>query len=151
MRYTIIIEINVPIKTCYAILDNHKNMKHWQAGLQSYEHLSGDPGTVGAKMKLNYLIGKRIMSLTETITHVEKDKAYHFNFDAKGMHNIQENYFEALDENTTQWTSKNEFAATNFAMRIMTLLMPKAFKKQSHKYLNDFKNFAENGTSLINY
>jgi hypothetical protein len=33
-------------------------------------------------------------------------------------------------------------------MKAMGFLMPNAFKKQSMKYLTDFKNFAENGTSV---
>lgn len=148
MKYTVQVTINTPVEECFKLLDDHENMKHWQEGLVSYEHISGDPGKVNAKMKLNYKFGKRKMSLIETITFKEKNKAFHFNFDAKGMHNIQQNFFEAIDNNTTQWTSVNEFVPTNFAMRMMALLMPKAFKKQSEKYLTDFKNFAENGTSL---
>ncbi|WP_397362315.1 SRPBCC family protein [Olleya sp. R77988] len=149
MKYIIQITINKPLTECFNLLDDHSNMKHWQAGLDSYEHISGDPGMIGAKMKLNYTFGKRKMTLTETITHRDNNKAFHFNFDSKGMHNIQENYFEAIDANTTQWTSKNQFAPTNFAMRMMLMLMPKEFKKQSKRYLIDFKNFAENGTSLL--
>ncbi|WGD34086.1 SRPBCC family protein [Olleya sp. YS] len=148
MKYTVQVTINKSLHECFKLLDDHENMKHWQEGLVSYEHISGDPGTVNAKMKLNYNFGNRKMTLVETITFKEKNKAYHFNFDTKGMHNIQQNFFEAIDDNTTQWTSINEFAPTNFTMRMMALLMPKAFKKQSKKYLTDFKNFAENGTSL---
>jgi hypothetical protein len=33
-------------------------------------------------------------------------------------------------------------------MKLIGWLMPGAFKKQSQKYLNDFKDFAENGTSV---
>ena len=57
-------------------------------------------------------------------------------------------FFEEIDNNKTKWTSKNEFIPTNFMLRMMTLLMPGAFKKQTKKYLNDFKNFAENGISV---
>ncbi len=148
MKYTTQITINKPLADCFRTLDNHENKKHWQAGLVSYEHISGDPGTVNAKMKLNYNFGKRKMSLIETITHKEKNKAYHFNFDSNGMHNIQQNFFEAVDKNTTKWTIKNEFAPTNFSMRFITMLMPKAFKKQTYKYLTNFKAFTESETSL---
>ncbi|MGB6267429.1 MAG: SRPBCC family protein, partial [Olleya sp.] len=122
MKYTVQVIINKPLQECFKLLDDHENMKHWQEGLVSYEHISGDPGTVNAKMKLNYLFGRRKMSLTETITYKEKNKAFHFNFNGKGMHNIQENYFEAINDNTTKWTSENEFAPTTFAMRMMALL-----------------------------
>ncbi len=34
-------------------------------------------------------------------------------------------------------------------MKAMGLLMPGVFKKQSMVYLTDFKNFAENGITLL--
>jgi hypothetical protein len=150
MKYTTIIIINVPIKEFIATLINPENMKHWQYGLINFEHIHGTPGDVGSKMKLQYKMSKRKMELIETITHSELPHAFHLNYDTKGMHNIQENFFEEIDANKTKWTSKNEFIPTNFILRMMTLLMPGAFKKQSKKYLEDFKKFAEKGISLVN-
>ncbi|QXP61764.1 SRPBCC family protein [Olleya sp. HaHaR_3_96] len=149
MKYTTKIIINKPVLDCFSLLEDHSNIKYWQEGLESYEHISGDLGEIGSKIKLNYVFGKRQMSLTETITGKEKGKVIHFNFDTSGMHNIQENYFEALDDNTTKWVSTNHFAPTKFKSHLMLTLMPKAFKKQSKKYLNDFKKFAENETLVI--
>ncbi|HLV69839.1 MAG TPA: hypothetical protein VKY34_03970, partial [Xanthomarina sp.] len=69
-------------------------------------------------------------------------------YDAKGMQNIQENYFEETLEGHTKWISISEFIPSSFMLRMMTLLMPKAFKKQSKQYMQDFKNFAEKGISV---
>ena len=44
--------------------------------------------------------------------------------------------------------SKCEFQPSGFMMKTMALLMPGAFKKQSKKYMIDFKNFVEKGTSV---
>lgn len=148
MKYTSEIIVNVPIKEFIEKLDNPENMKHWQRGLIDYDHISGTPNEIGSKMKLTYKMGKREMELVETITFQDLPHALHTTYDTKGMHNIQENFFEEIDANTTKWTSKNEFLATSFMLRMMTLLMPGAFKKQSKKYLQDFKNFAENGKSV---
>lgn len=148
MKYTSEILIKIPIKDFIDKLDNYDNLKHWQRGLDSIEHLSGDPGTTGAKMRLNYTFGKRKMTLTETIIHADFPRELHLSFDTKGMHNVQENFFESTPEDFTKWISKNEFVPTNFVMRMMTLIMPKAFKKESMKYLKDFKNFAEKGISV---
>lgn len=150
MKYTSTIIIEVPIDTFVTILDNPENMKHWQRGLNSFEHVSGNPGSIGAKMKLNYAFGRRTMTLIETITENNLPHTLHMHYDAKGMHNIQENYFHETDEGYTKWVSKNEFVATSFLMRMMTVFMPKAFKKQSMQYLTDFKNFAEKGISVQN-
>ena len=64
------------------------------------------------------------------------------------MHNVQENFFEETPDDKTKWISKCEFIPTNFMMKMMTTLMPGVFKKQSKKYMDDFKNFAENETSV---
>ena len=148
MKYTTEITVNVPLKEFIEKLDNPENMKHWQSGLVEYDHIYGTPGEVGSKMLLRYKMGKREMELTETITFNDLPHGIHATYDTKGMHNLQENFFEEIDINKTKWTSKNEFIPTNFMLRMMTLLMPGAFKKQTKKYLNDFKNFAENGISV---
>ncbi|AXO81662.1 SRPBCC family protein [Olleya aquimaris] len=147
MKYTTQIIINKSIEDCFALLKNHDNMKYWQDGLLSYEHLSGEPGMVGETIKINYAFGKRLMSVKETITKIEENCVLNFNFDTSNMHNIQENYFEIIDKNTTKWSSINQFVPTKFSSRLMMLLMPKAFKKQSKKYLIDFKAFAEKQTA----
>ena len=150
MKYSSEIIINLSREDFLKKLDNSDNMKHWQRGLLSYEHIAGDPGTVGGKMKLNYQMGKREMSLIETITYKNLPEEFHLNYDTKGMHNIQKNFFKETPEGYTKWISKSEFVPTNFMMRMMTLLMPSAFKKQSLKYMQDFKKFAENGISVNN-
>ncbi|MCB0463060.1 MAG: SRPBCC family protein [Flavobacteriaceae bacterium] len=150
MKYNVEITIDLPRDEVIKKMDSIENMKHWQRGLTSAEHISGTPGVIGAKMQLNYKFGKREMQLTETITKRELPREFHANYDTKGMHNIQQNFFEETPDGKTKWISKSEFIPTNFMMRIMVALMPGAFKKQSKKYMEDFKNFAENGTSVAN-
>jgi len=150
LRYTSEIIINKPITTCFTEIVNLDSMKHWQEGLISFAHISGTPRKIGSTIQLNYQFGKRRMELTESVTHRENNTAIHFNFDTKVMHNIQRNSFEAIDETTTKWTSKNEFFPRSFSSRIMLFLIPKAFKKQTQKYLTNFKNYVENGTSIAN-
>jgi hypothetical protein len=55
---------------------------------------------------------------------------------------------EVIDVNSTKWRSESEFQFSNFMMKAMGFLMPGAFKKQSLKYINNFKAFAKNGTSV---
>jgi len=148
MKYTIETIIDLPRAEVIKKLDNMDNIKHWQRGLTSAEHLSGTPGEVGAKMKLSYQFGKRKMELIETILKYDFPEEFHATYDANGMHNIQKNYFTETPEGKTKWVSESEFVPTNFMMRMMTLLMPKMFKKQSQKYFDDFKNFAEKDISV---
>ena len=148
MKYTSEITINLPRNEFVKKLDNPENMKHWQHGLTGYTHISGTPGEEGAKMELQYKMGKRDLVLIETIIKRNLPYELHTTYDAKGVHNIQKNYFNDVDETTTKWISEAEFQFSGFMMKVMGFLMPGVFKKQSMKYLQDFKAFAENGTSV---
>lgn len=148
MKYTVDVIIEVPREDVIKKMDNVDNMKHWQNGLVSAEHISGTPGEIGAKMKLSYTFGKRNMALIETITKNNFPEEFHATYKAKGMHSIQENFFENTPEGYTKWISRCEFEPSGFMMRMMLFLMPGAFKKQSKKYMIDFKNFAEKGISV---
>ncbi|WP_033955959.1 SRPBCC family protein [Psychroserpens jangbogonensis] len=150
MLYTTEIIVKVPLDAFIKKMDNIDNMKHWQRGLQSTEHISGNPGDLGSKIKLNYKYDKRDMEIIETITKSNFPHEFHATYSATGMNNIQKNYFSETADDFTKWTSVNHFIPLSFSMRVMLFLMPKAFKKQSNKYMQDFKNFAENGTSIAN-
>ncbi len=148
MKYTSEIIIDLPREEVIRKLDNPDNMKHWQRGLINYEVLSGTPGQEGARMKLQYKMGKRDLELIETIINNKFPSEFHATYDTKGVHNIQQNYFHDYEGNKTKWVSESEFQFASFGMKMMGWLMPGAFKKQSQKYLQDFKNFAEKGTSV---
>ncbi len=90
------------------------------------------------------------MELIETITHKKLPHEFHMTYDTKGMFNRQENYFEQTREGHTKWKCVAEFIPDNFMMKVMTTFMKGAFKKQTMKYMTDFKNFAEKGTSVAN-
>ena len=148
MKYTTEITVNVPRQVFIEKMDDPENMKHWQKGLVGYKFLSGSPGQEGSQMDLRYKMGKRDLVLIETIIKANFPYEFHATYDAKGVHNIQRNYFKELDEHNTQWISEAEFQFSGFMMKAMAFLMPGAFKKQSYAYLKDFKSFAENGTSV---
>lgn len=148
MKYSVELIVKLPLDVFIKKFNNPENMKHWQRGLISTEHISGNPGRYGSKMKLIYKLGKREMELIETVTHRKLPHEFHGTYDAKDIHSIQENYFEETVEGHTKWTSKSEIIPLGFTMRLMTIIMPGAFKKQSLQYMKDFKNFAEKGISV---
>ena len=148
MKYSTEIIIDLPREEVIRKLDNAENMKHWQHGLVNYKLLEGIPGKEGATMELEYQMGKRNMVLTETITKNQFPSEFHAKYDTKSVHNIQRNFFYEIAPNQTKWVSESEFKFAGFGMKLMGFLMPGAFKKQSLKYLKDFKNFAEHGTSV---
>lgn len=149
MKYATEIVVDVPREEFIKKMDDPDNMKHWQQGLIGYEQLSANPGQEGSRMSLSYEMGKRKMDLVETIIKKNLPEEMHMTYDTKGVHNIQKNYFREED-GSTRWISETEFQFSGLGMKLMGLLMPGAFKKQSLKYMQDFKAFAENGTSVLN-
>ncbi|WP_394975803.1 SRPBCC family protein [uncultured Croceitalea sp.] len=149
MRYTTEIIIDLPREEFIKKLDNPDNMKHWMRGLLNHEMLSGKPGQEGATMNMTFKRGKGEMTMVETIIKRNFPEEFHATYDTKGVHNIQRNFFKEED-GKTKWISESEFQFAGFGMKLIGLLMPGAFKKQSMKYAQDFKNFAEKGISVIN-
>ena len=150
MKYSSKIIIELPREKTISIFDNAENMKHWQRGLIHYKQLSGDFGAEGAKMQLDYKMGKRELTMIETIIKNDLPDLLITSYDTKGVYNIQTNRFEITSNGHTKWTSESEFRFNNLMMKIMGFLMPGAFKKQSLKYMKDFKAFAEDNKSVLN-
>lgn len=142
MKFTQHILINQPLEKVVALFDDPESMKHWQPGLQSFETISGEPGQPGSKARLKYKIGNREVEMIETIVKRDLPREYTFTFETKGVYNYNANRFETAGPGQTLYTSENEFRFSGF-MKLMGWLMPGAFKKQSMKYLELFRNFAE--------
>ena len=148
MRYTEEVTINKPRDEVLALFDNPDNMRHWQTGFISMTPMEGAPGQVGSTSKLHYKIGKREVEMVETITVRDLPEKFCGTYEAKGVWNALENRFEALDAGTTKWTSEVEFRFSSWMMKIMALVMPGAFRKQTRTFMEDFKAFAEQGISV---
>jgi len=142
MKYTVETEINLPIARVVELFDDPENLKHWQPGLISFEPISGTPGQPGAKSKLKYKMGKRDIEMIETITVRNLPDEFSGTYEAKGVFNIVKNYFRPVSENKTKYINESEFQFNGF-MKLIGFLMPGAFRKESEKYLLQFKEFAE--------
>ena len=85
MTYSCEIVIDRPVNEVISKLDSAQNLKHWQSGLVSTEHLSGTPGELGAKMRLKYRFGKREMEMVETILKRAFPDEFHASYTTKGI------------------------------------------------------------------
>ena len=142
MKFTVKIKINLARNKVIELFDSTENLKKWQPGLLRFEHLSGTPGEVGAKSRLQYKTGKREIEMVETITVKNLPDEFSGIYEAKGVWNEVKNFFYEVDENTTKWVSENEFRCSGF-MKIIAFFMPGSFKKETMKYLEYFKEFSE--------
>ena len=118
MKYTTEIEINLPIDRVIELFDDPDNLKEWQPGLQSFEHISGTPGQPGAKSRLLFQMGKREIEMIETITVRDLPDEFSGTYEAPGVFNIVKNKFIPLSENKTRYISEQEFQFKGF-MKLM--------------------------------
>jgi uncharacterized protein YndB with AHSA1/START domain len=141
MKYTTEITINLPRERVVSLMDDPANLKKWQPTLQTFEHIEGEPGTVGAKTKLVYNEKGRKMEMVETITSHNLPDELAMKFEASGVHNVSESHFyDAGDK--TKWIMENEFQFSGF-MVLIGLFMRGAFPKETRASMQRFKDFAE--------
>ncbi len=143
MEYTSEININLGVDKVIELFDNPDNMEKWQCELISFDHLSGELGKEGSKSKLKYKMGKREVEMIETITKNNLPDQFNCTYETKGAYNEISNKFMPINENSTKWVSHNIFELSGF-MKFIGFIMPGSFKKQSLKYMTQFKEFAEN-------
>lgn len=142
MKYTCEITINKPLDVVVKLFDNPANLREWMQGLQRFETISGIPGQPGAKTRLLFQSGKRSFEMLETITVRNLPVEFTGVYETGNVVNISKNSFIPVSESVTKYVSEQEFTLQGW-MKLMGLLMPGAFKKQSMKYLKSFKGFVE--------
>ena len=141
MKYRTEVTIDLPRDRVIALFDSGENMYKWQEGLLADEHLEGEPGQPGARMKLTYDNNGRKMEMVETITIRNLPDEFSAIYEADNVWNMNENFF--FDEgNHTRWVIDTEFRFQGF-MRLLAFFLPGMFKKQTLKTMRAFKEFAE--------
>ncbi len=143
MKYTDEIEINQPINKVVELFDNEDNLFKWMNGLQSIEHLEGNPGEKGSTTKMLFKEGKREIEMIETILENKLPEEFTATYEAKGVYNLAKISFVSLTDSKTKYLTEQEFQLKGF-IKLIGWLMPGVFKKQTNKYLKMFKEFAEN-------
>lgn len=144
MKFKCSVTIDLPIDRVIQLFDNPNNLKEWQDGFVSFEHLSGTPGETGAKSLIKYKHGKREMELIETITVKNLPEEFSGTYEHKHMDNTLKNSFVALSDQQTRldcYIHYTKFKA--FVPKIMAFLMPGMYRKFTQKWLDQFKKFAE--------
>jgi uncharacterized membrane protein len=145
MEFICNVEIEKPIEKVIQLFINPDNLKEWQDGFVSMEHISGTPWQAGAKSKLVYNSGKRVIELVETIQANNLPNELTALYEHKHMVNTMRYKFTSLGENKTRMEYIVEYSKLIGLMpKLMAALMPGMFKRQAQKWLDQFKRFAEN-------
>lgn len=146
--YTVSVDIDLPRDKVIELFDNSDNMFKWQNGLQSFEHLSGEPGQSGAKSKMVYSDGKREIVLIETITQCNLPDEFNGTYEWDQGSNTLNNRFIELSDQKTRWESTCEYEMRSFMLKMMGTFFPGMFRKQNQKFMDNFKAFAERGVDV---
>ena len=145
MKFSCSVDIHLTRDIVVDIFNNPENMQYWQDGFISFHHKSGEAGQVGAQSLIQYDIKGRKMELLETVTVSNLPEEFHGTYEGHFGKNTMHNYFEKLPDGHTRWQSEVDYIQIdNFIMKIMSKLMPGMFRKQTQKWMDQFKVFAEN-------
>ncbi|MFD0856839.1 SRPBCC family protein [Actinomadura adrarensis] len=158
MKYTNSIEIALPRERVAQLLADPEHLPKWLRGPVLHEPVSGMHGQLGTKSRVVFQMGQRKMEATETITRREPadlhgipdDSVVRFDREivGAGMWNAQRDRLTRTGPETTLWESESEFRFDGLLMRLLGLLMPGSFHKQSQQHMQDFKAFAEQGKDV---
>jgi uncharacterized protein YndB with AHSA1/START domain len=144
MRYQLELEIDAPRGRVVELFLDPDNLQQWQPGLVSFEQIgSGAPREVGAKSKQVYRMGKREFATIETITVYNPPEEFAATYEAEGVWNLISNRLTETPEGATRWVLDAHYRFSSLMMKLMALLLPGMFKKQTLTFMQRFKEFAE--------
>jgi len=146
MKFTCSVEINLPVDEVVELFDSTENLIEWQDGFVKFEPISGAPREEGSKAKMIYMMGKsgQEMEIIETINVKNLPEEMTGLYEHKHMVNTMTTRFKEISTNKTLYEAEIEYTKLiGFVPKLMAFLMPGLFKKQTQKWLNQFKEFAE--------
>ena len=144
MKFTCEIIIDLPRDRVVELWENNDNLKHWQEGFVSYDILDEERDKKGARSRYVYKMGRKEMEITESIMVDNLPDYFVAYYEHESMSNSMSNHFEIIDTDKTRWKAVINYTKFNGIIpKAMGFLMPGVFKKQTQKWLDNFKAFAE--------
>ena len=135
--------INRPIKEVWAFFKNPDTLKLWLGGLQRLEHISGTPGTVGAKAKHYFLEKGKELVMEEEILEEIPEKKFVGTLSSPMMVNTVTNYFNDLGNSQTEYSLSSDTQFKGFFWKQIGPLMKSEFKKRQENDLQRLKQVLE--------
>lgn len=144
MKFTCTVEIRRSREKVVALWNNPEYFKEWQDTFLRAESISGEPRKEGAITNLFLAQGKSEMLLKETIIKNDLPDRFIGLYEHKHMVNTMTSIFTSLDEESTRYVAEIHYTKfIGFMPKLMAFLVPWMFKKQTQKWLDQFKIFAE--------
>ena len=137
------IVINKPVKEVWDFFQNPGNLELWLSGFQKFEHISGIPGTVGARAKHHFLERGKELILDGELTEVIEQKRIIGVLDSSMMLNKVTNSFNDMGNNQTEVTLSSDTQFKSFLWKQIGPLMKGEFKKRQERDLQTLKEILE--------
>lgn len=142
MKFMQSVDINKPLSEVIEFFSNRSNRRYWMGGFVSSVLLSGDEGQPGAKSKMEFMVGNKKIEITETILINKLPEEFTCTYESQGVFNTVKCMFAEISETTTDFCTVQEFQLKGL-LKIIAFFMPGTLKKQSIKYLIEFKVYCE--------
>ncbi len=150
MKYINKVEINLPMSEVVELWKDENNFAEWQDGFIRIDHISGEPGEESSQSEIYLMYNNREMKLLQTVLKSDLPGERIVLVEHEDMTNTMANRFRELDDNRTEYLAEIEYTKFNGLMpKLMAKLLPGMFKKQSQKWLDQFKRYAENRAFTI--
>ena len=144
MKFSGSVEINKPRPIVCELFADPAHLGAYQDGFQRKELEKGAAGQNGAVSKMYYKYGNREMVLTETIVSNNLPDSFEAFYHHKHMDNTMKCRFVELGPNRTSYEYEFEYTRINWFMpKLMAILFPGMYRKQGHKWMQQFKEFVE--------
>lgn len=117
---------------------------NWQPEFRSVKSVEGDPNVPGTRTLMKYQSGKHNFDLIETIRVNNLPDEFLAEYETPGTcWNTMHSKFTSLAENRTLYEARIDYRFDGWMIKIMATLMPWMFRKQTQKYLDNFRDLAE--------
>jgi len=149
MRYQLELELAAPRERVVELFLDPENIPKWQPSLVGMEPI-GDitAREPGAQTRQLHKMGKREVEMIETTTVHNYPDEFCATYESDDVWNLIENRFYESGPETTRWELVSEFRSTNWMMKVMIVLFPGMFKKQTRTFMDYFKQFVESNRDI---
>jgi uncharacterized protein YndB with AHSA1/START domain len=134
--------IDASLDTVWAAFDNPHNLPRWHQNLESFNHISGEPGQPGAVSEFVFdEKGKKVI-LRETITERREPDFLAGAYESQMGKALIVSHFEAAADNSTRWTSWCNFTFQGF-VKFMSLFVSSIIRNRMETDMERFKLMVE--------
>jgi hypothetical protein len=143
MKFICSTVIDLPINRTIELYQLQEDFNQWHLGFVSKELISGLSNQINTKSKLVYHNNNNVIELVETILPPKSENQFISLYEHKHMINIMTSTFSTITKNQTRLDVEIHYTKfIGFMPKLMAILMPGVFKKQTQKMVDNFKNYA---------